>query len=168
MEITTPGLLLVAVLAGAAPRREPVPITTAGWGAVRVGMTPARAAARLGGRLVTRKGALEPESCHYRSSPRAPGLLFMVVEGRIARVETKDARYATLSGVRVGDSEETALRTYAGRSQVLPHKYTDTGKYIVVATSDGQRAVVVETDQGRVTQIRGGQRPAVEYVEGCS
>ena len=70
--------------------------------------------------------------------------------------------------VRVGDGEEAALRTYAGRSQVLPHKYSDTGKYIVVATSDGKRAVVVETDQGRVTQIRGGQRPAVEYVEGCS
>jgi hypothetical protein len=28
--------------------------------------------------------------------------------------------------------------------------------------------VVVDADKGRVTQIRGGQRPAVEYVEGCS
>lgn len=143
-------------------------LTTAGWGPVRVGMTPAQAGARLGSRLVVRQGASEPSACHYRTSARAPGLLFMVEKGRIVRVETKDARYATLSGVRVGDSEEAALKTYAGRSQVMPHKYSDTGKYIVVATSDGQRAVVVETDKGRVTQIRGGQRPAVEYVEGCS
>jgi hypothetical protein len=155
---------LAALLAGSvvAP-----PLTTAGWGAVRVGMTPAQAAARLGSRLVVPKGA-DPTACHYRTTAPAPGLLFMVENGRIVRVETKDARYATLSGVRVGDSQDSALATYAGRARVMPHKYSDTGKYIVVATSDGKRAVVVETDQGRVTQIRGGQRPAVEYVEGCS
>jgi hypothetical protein len=38
----------------------------------------------------------------------------------------------------------------------------------VIRTADGKRAVVIETDQGKVVAVRGGLLPAVEYVEGCS
>jgi pyruvate/2-oxoglutarate dehydrogenase complex dihydrolipoamide dehydrogenase (E3) component len=92
----------------------------------------------------------------------------MVDDGRIVRVETKERNYSTPSGVRVGDTEEDAMRAYAGRAEVRPHKYTPSGHYLVVSDADGKRAVVVETDKGRVVAIRGGLKPAVEYVEGCS
>jgi hypothetical protein len=42
------------------------------------------------------------------------------------------------------------------------------GHYLTIVTSDGKRAVVIETDGATVVAIRGGLRPAVEYVEGCS
>lgn len=143
-------------------------ITVAGWGPVKVGMTPAEAAATLGTAFEVPPGAIATDDCHYRTTPAAPGLLFMVEDGRIVRVETKERTYSTPSGVRVGDTEEDAMRADAGRADVRPHKYTTSGHCVVLLAADGKRAVVVETDKGRVVAIRGGLRPAVEYVEGCS
>jgi len=131
-------------------------------------MTPEQASAAMGTPLVVGEGFSDTDYCHYRLTPSAPGLLFMVEDGRIVRVETTGPNYATPSGVRVGDSERSARRVYAGRAMVQPHKYTPTGHYLVVPTSDSKLAIVVETEDGRVVAIRGGQRPAVEKVEGCS
>jgi hypothetical protein len=50
--------------------------------------------------------------------------------------------------------------------EVRPHKYSPSGHYLVVVTS-AKHAVVIETDGERVDALRGGEIPAVEYVEGC-
>ncbi len=156
-------LTVATVLAGATP-----PITMRGWGAVKVGMTPAEASAALGSPLEIPQGeSAFAAECHYRTTAGAPGLLFMVEDNRIVRVQTKRREYSTPTGVRVGDSEEQAIRAYTGRAEVRPHKYSPSGHYLVILASDGRHAVVVETDKGKVVAIRGGRRPAVEYVEGC-
>lgn len=144
------------------------PITTAGWGPVRVGMSLRDASSALGSELVAPKGLVGTDDCHYRTTTEAPGLLFMLEEGRIVRVETRSAHYSTPSGVRVGDTEALAQKAYAGRAVRKPHKYSPRGHYLVISTADRKRAVVIETDEGRVVAVRGGQEPAVEYVEGCS
>jgi hypothetical protein len=50
-----------------------------------------------------------------------------------------------------------------------PHKYTD-GLYYTVRHpdfSDTTHVMIFETDGRVVTRFRAGQRPQVEYVEGC-
>jgi hypothetical protein len=161
-------ILALVSLSATSSAADLAPITTAGWGRVRVGMSRQAAARALGGDLRRPKGVLDATGCHSRTSARAPGLLFMVEGGRVVRVETKDPRYVTPSGVRVGDTEARARDAYVGRATVTPHKYSSTGHYLVIKTTDGRRAVVIETDEGKVVAVRGGQEPAVEYVEGCS
>lgn len=53
---------------------------------------------------------------------------------------------------------------------VQPHKYTD-GHYLVVRPADAAdttHLLVFETDGRVVERFRAGQKPQVEYVEGCA
>ena len=94
-------------------------------------------------------------------------MLFMVEKGRIVRVETKDRRFRTASGARVGDSEATVRRIYGRRLEVTAHKYDEHGHYLIVRSTDRRYALVMETDGKKVVFIRSGVVPAAEYVEGC-
>ena len=142
-------------------------ITVAGWGPVRVGMTLEEATAATAVPLVPAEDIPASDDCHYRSVASAPGLFFMIEAGRVVRVDTRDSRYATPSGIRVGDSEGAARRVYARRAIIRSHPYSDTGHYLLVPTPDGTLAILIETDDRKVVGIRGGKRTAVEYIEGC-
>ena len=144
-------------------------VTERGLGPLRVGMTIAEATAALGGALVVPANA-DTSGCDYvqwRGAP--PGVMVMVDEHRVARVDVDSAGVATAAGARVGDSEERVKGLYPGRVVVSPHKYED-GNYLTVTpdASDTTYAIVFETSKGRVTRYRAGRRPQVEYVEGCS
>lgn len=164
MDLRTVGL--VAALIATAAARERIPITSSGWGAVRIGMTAAEAKAAMGGDLKLAEGDAESD-CYYLGPSREPSPVFMVESGRVVRVETWGRELATPSGVRVGDSEARVRRIYRGRYTVDGHQYVDDGHYFVIRTADRARAVVVETYDGKVQSIRGGEFPAVMYVEGC-
>ena len=101
-------------------------VTARGLGPVRVGMTVAEASAALGMPL---SGADAAGECIYvRPSRELAGVMFMVVNGAIARVDVTAGDVATEEGVRVGDSNESVREFYAGRVTASPHKYTD-GEY---------------------------------------
>ena len=86
----------------------------------------------------------------------------------VARVDVDSAGVATAAGARVGDTEERVKGLYAGRVAVSPHKYEEGNYLTVTPDADTTYAIVFETSKGRVTRFRGGRRPQVEYVEGCS
>ena len=52
--------------------------------------------------------------------------------------------------------------------EVRPHKYDDSGHYLILDATGGREALVFEESDGKVTAIRAGLKPAVEYVEGCA
>jgi hypothetical protein len=56
---------------------------------------------------------------------------------------------------------------YGTNLALEPHQYIERGHYMIVKTPDKSRALVMETDGSKVTQIRGGLVPAVFYMEGC-
>lgn len=143
-------------------------ITLYGFGPVRVGQT-VRAASRAAGEpLVENAKTPSPaDACHHVRRKSAPSMLFMVEEGRIVRVETRDRRFRTFSGARVGDTEAAVRRLYGRRLEVTPHKYVEGGHYFIVRSADRRHAMVMETDGKKVTFIRSGLVPAAEYVEGC-
>ena len=139
-------------------------VTARGLGPVRVGMTVAEASAALGMPLT---GADAAGECIYvRPSRELAGVMFMVVNGAIARVDVSAGDVATEEGVRVGDSSESVRELYAGRVTASPHKYTD-GEYLTIAP-DAQHRIVFEVERQQVTRYRGGRLPEVEWVEGCS
>jgi hypothetical protein len=100
-----------------------------------------------------------------------PSMLFMVEQGRIARVEVRDATVATAAGAKVGDPRSRVESLYRGRVRVEPHKYTE-GKYLIVPLGKGRDSLyrlVFETDEkGKVITFRSGLYPQVEWIEGCS
>jgi hypothetical protein len=145
-----------------------------GAGPLRVGMTVDEARAALGGDFRPDGQAVGtvdgPEGCQYARSGRLPDGVMVMLEGaRVVRVEVGSGNVATVEGARIGDPEARIQQTYPGRVQVQPHKYTD-GHYLVVRPADGDttRLLIFETDGSRVLRFRAGQRPQVEYVEGCS
>lgn len=108
-------------------------------------------------------------ACHYRSTTRQPGVRYAVQQGRILRSETRDARYSTASGLKVGDTLARAQQLYGTRLVVSPHPYFDKGKSLAIYSSDKKYALVMEAnDEGRIITMRGGQLPQVLSLEGCS
>lgn len=145
-----------------------------GMGPMRVGMTTAQARASLGHfKLIAFNPAAAPDSmaCGYARSARFPEGVRVMVEGaRVVRVEVDSGTVATAEGARIGDSEARIQQLYPGRVTVSPHKYTD-GHYLTVRPaepSDTTHLLVFETDGSSVLRFRGGQKPHVEYVEGCA
>jgi hypothetical protein len=145
-----------------------------GIGALRVGMTAREAEAALGHfRTIAFDPTLQPDSmaCGYGASERLPAGVQVMMEGaRVVRVEVDSGSVATAEGARIGDTEARIQQLYPGRVTVQPHKYTD-GHYLAVRPaepSDTTHLIVFETDGRVVLHFRGGQKPQVEYVEGCA
>jgi hypothetical protein len=110
------------------------------------------------------------DGCDYASIKGAPdSVFFMVEERKLVRIETNGPAAPTREGARVGQTEAEVLKLYPGARR-QPHKYTD-GFYLIVlpfAPADTLHRYVFETDGARVTVIRAGVYPPVEYVEGCA
>lgn len=141
-------------------------VTAAGIGALRAGMSLDEA------KIVMRDNLVIPaklEECDYVKTKTGPkGILMMVENGEISRIDVTSGTVATVEGAKIGDSEDRIKSLYAGQVQVQPHKYTD-GHYLVVTPkSGGENRIVFETDGKKVTRYRSGRMPAVQYVEGCA
>lgn len=160
----------------ATPRAPQPPSPTSGWtvsptgiGSVRTEMTVAQASRQVGAELTLPPAA---ERCTYVQ--RIAGLdsvMFMVVDGRIARVDVTGGRVPTFEGARVGDTEARIRSLYAGRLEEQPHKYVTGGHYLVIRPperADSAYRLVFETDGYTVTRYRSGRMPEVMWVEGCS
>lgn len=157
------GIWLLTALAGTGD-----PVTMQGIGPLRVGISLETLRRRFGARL-DGEGQDSGEPCTYWTSPRHPGLAFMVVEGRLVRIDIDDPAYRTRSGVRVGMSERDIRRIYGGRMRVEEHPYTHPeGKYLVYQARDEPYGLIVETDDGRALSMRVGYWENVQWIEGCS
>ena len=107
--------------------------------------------------------------CHHRQSPQQPGVRYTLSGDVVIRTETRDARYATVSGVQVGDSVAQVQKAYGKRLNSAPHPYFAQGKVLTVYAPDRKHALVMEAnDQGRIITMRGGRLPEVGWLEGCS
>jgi len=145
-------------------------VTLNGLGTVRVGMTVKEATKAAGTKLV---GDAPNNNCYYVKPQGEPqNIGFMVAAGRISRVDVyKDSRVTTFSGARIGDTEAQIKSLYPGQITVTPHKYVQGGHYLTLIPKDrayGNYRLIFETDGKRVTQLRSGKLPEVEFVEGCS
>jgi len=133
-----------------------------------IGQTVAQAETSLKAPLLAAPGQADAP-CQKRSTAAQPGVVYVVDDGLITRVETRDKRYPSISGVRVGDDAHKARQVYGARLSVQPHLYFDNGLRLSVYSPDRQYALVMESnDNGRIIAMRAGMVPAVEQLEGCS
>ena len=161
-------ILVVAVVAclpaspaTALPRQAR--ITTAGLGAIKIGMTE-RQVERAGQRRITLRGGAGDGSC--RTATFGDKIHGLFTGDRLARIYVGSRRYATRSGIRVGATEADVYKTYPGDIVARQHEYDPAGHYLEIR--DGNRKVVFETDGRRVEQISTGRLPEIDYVEGCA
>ncbi|MDH4120785.1 MAG: hypothetical protein OEV94_03685 [Deltaproteobacteria bacterium] len=144
-------------------------------GPVVVGMTPEEAAKATGVTFLPDEEPVGEDeiSCHYISFPpysqthAKPEVSFMILDGRIGRIDVDTNAIPNQQGIRVGDSEEQVKKAYPGRVQESPHPYLDEiGKYLRVEVKPNYW-FIFETSEGKVTSFRGGQIEAVQLIEGC-
>ena len=137
-----------------------------GIGPLKVGIPLAAASQVLGETLRVGQAGCD----HVNPTTMPEGILLMVIDDTIARVQIDSAGIKTAEGAQVGDSESRVLELYGARARIEPHKYTYPDGHYVVITPPGDtlHRIIFETYQGRVTKYRAGRVPAVQLVEGCS
>jgi hypothetical protein len=163
------GFIVIMPASGQSQLTATSKVAINGIGPIRVGMTiqQAQASARI--RLLSQGDKLG--NCWYVKPQGGPrDISFMVIDGQIARVDIyANSRITTISGAKIGDSENRIKSLYAVR--ITPHEYIQGGHYLTFVpndTSDRRYRMVFETDGKRVKMIRAGRLPEVEYVEGCA
>ncbi len=104
--------------------------------------------------------------CDYVTFPKYPEMKFMVEEGVVTRGEALDPNIPNTLGISIGSTLSEIKKRYPS-VVIEPHKYDPTGHYLIFKSSDGERAIVLEEGDGKITDIRAGIEPSVEYVEGC-
>ncbi len=145
---------------------ETTPVELRGVGPVRIGMSLAEASAAAGTPIVAKPGLRNCAFADPEGGPR--GLSFMVIDGRIARIDVWGA-HATLAGVRVGDTEERVQAAYGRQLQVTERLYCPGHYLMLIATgADQGYGAVFSTDGVRVTSYTSGRWPEVGAPEGCS
>ena len=152
------------------PPPRPLTIDFNGYGPARVGMSKAEAEQALGDTIDV--GPSPPgASCAYATARHHGGVAFMLIDGRIARVDARADSVRTEEGAGVGDPEQRIYYLYGGYVERQPHHYVDEGHYLIVRPppgSDDTRRLIFETDGKVVTIFRAGRMPEVEWIEGCS
>jgi hypothetical protein len=141
------------------------------FGPLRIGMTKQALMTLVPGAFDVPAPA-EPGGCGYATWDRVPpGVRLMFAGDTLVRVEADSAQVLTILGAHVGDTEARIDSLYGPNVRRMPHKYTS-GRYLIAFTpppADTLHRVVFEADSaGRVTRLRAGRLPEVEWVEGCS
>lgn len=162
-------LALLLLLAGCTSSEPPLPLPAptlswTGYGPVRFGMTVKEAEAVAGPRADADR-ILNPD-CDYLQFASLPGIRLMVEAGVITRGDAGPGIGNAL-GIAVGDTL-ASVRAAHPEAQVSPHKYDPTGHSVWFAAPDDKAGIVMEVQNGLITRIRAGLKPAVEYVESCS
>ncbi|HEU4569745.1 MAG TPA: hypothetical protein VFS07_04180 [Gemmatimonadales bacterium] len=150
----------------------PWPIDLRRAGPVRYGMTLAEASQALG-TPVQAGEELAAAGCSYTSPEGLPaGTAFMVLAGRIARLDVDTAGVPTTLGAMVGSTEAEVRALYGPALRTEPHPYDGpVGHYLIYepdTPADSAYGMIFETDGTRVIRYRAGLREAVGYIEGCA
>jgi hypothetical protein len=130
-------LAVLAVALGTASGNDTWIVREDGAGPLRIGMSLPQLNAMLHEKLPL-PAAKDDKACFYVTTKKQPKLSFMVLQGRLARIDVRDPGVTTTTGIQVGDSEKHALQVYGSSLKVVPHKYTDNGQYLTARSSDGR------------------------------
>lgn len=148
-----------------APTNTDTVVTHNSFGNIKVGMTVAQASQALGTELVAPDGKGE---CYYVQPKQGfRGVGFMVISGKIARIDIASKEYATDKGAKIGDTEEKIKSLYKGIS-VFPNTYDEKQNDMKVFSADENYLIIFETNGKVVTGFRVGQAEEVGWIEGCS
>lgn len=153
-----------------APSEADYRLELRGFGPVRVGMTVDEASAALGRRLTPVISPPDEDCAMYAPASGFDGIAFLVARGVVARTDVTAGPTRTPEGLALGQTEAEAQRRYGDRLATGDHDYLVGGRYLTLipeAPGDEGYRLVAETDGRRVTALRAGRLPEVEYSDGC-
>ncbi len=131
-------------------------------------MTLAQLRAAFHPDTLTEVGASGNESCFYVQSKGHRQFSFMIMNGRVARIDVTRSGVSTASGIQVGDSEAETIKTYGSGLKVEPHAYSaPDGHYLTIRSKDGRYGLRFETYKGKIESFYAGRSDAIQYIEGC-
>jgi hypothetical protein len=170
--ITTLVLANVAIETSLAKLSNQSKLLLNGIGDIPIGLTVAETAKAAGIKFVPLDDSSPKEACYYVKPQSLKDVGFMVIDGKVARVDVwSKSKVTTLRGAKIDDSEARIKSLYPGQIKVTPHEYVTGGHYLTFTPkdkADKNYRLVFETDGKRVTQMRSGKLPEVSYIEGCS
>jgi hypothetical protein len=146
-------------------------VSTQGIGAIKIGMTIAQAAKVAKIKLITENSDSTATCVYYQPAQKSLGVSFMVTDGIISRIDITNPQITTLSGAKIGNSENRIRAIYGNRIQTKSHKYLDRGHYLIFVPrdlKDRDRQIIFETDGSKIINWRVGKAKEVAWVEGCS
>jgi len=139
-----------------------------GLGPIKIGMTEHQAE-RAG--QVSLPGDGSGPGCRYIYLNQGPIRAdFMLRNNRIVRVDLVRRGVRTTGDVRIGDSEASVRRRFAGRLRIQPTKYIEGGFDLEVRPrrrSERNRRLIFGTDGKKVVYVQAGRLPEVHQVERC-
>jgi hypothetical protein len=110
----------------------------------------------------------DDRACFYVKPKHHPHVAFMILDGRLARIDVDGGNISTTGGIHVGDSEMHTLRVYGSKLKVEPSQYTGPeGHYLTLRSTNGRYGIRFETDDSKITQFYAGRFDAIQLVEGC-
>jgi len=111
----------------------------------------------------------DDQSCFYVDSARHAGMGFMILDGRLARIDVDRPGVRAEKGIQVGDSEARALKVYGPKLKIEPHFYSGPeGHYLTIRSGDSRYGTRFETENGKMDVFYAGTSAAISLVEGCS
>ncbi|GAB4366424.1 MAG: hypothetical protein OHK0021_09910 [Bryobacter sp.] len=145
----------------------------AGLGPLYFGMPEAQIAERFGEAL--EEAEAPGEACHARrfaTSGASPltGLVLIIRNGRLARLDVDTPDWQTQSGARVRMPEGELRKIYGRRLREEPHPIDVTGRLLLLSAREANLrhlAIVFESDGDRVTRIRAGLAKDLTRLEEC-
>lgn len=156
-------------------------------GPVVVGMTIEQLAQAAGVSLTRQPDfdqAMTDKKCAYMSPGTIPGyvpppnsgnkspLAFMIVDGKLARIDVLGGEFKTAQGVKVGSSEQEVQAAFGGASPLPPRAFIGPPYRYLTATprqaADQNYRLVFESDGAKVVTYRAGKLPEVDYKNGCT
>ena len=142
-----------------------------GLGPLKFGMT-VRQVERAIGRLDLSDAAEGPGCLEGGpKGPWVPGVGFIFVKGRLARIDISEGPTKSEAGVGVGSTVAEVKRAYGKRLQIELRPYFDEedGEHdLVVNDPLRHRKLIFETFKGRIETFRSGLKGPVDYIEGCA
>ncbi|MBW4651169.1 MAG: GerMN domain-containing protein [Kastovskya adunca ATA6-11-RM4] len=141
-----------------------------GIGPVNIGMTVEQASQAAGIKLVSSNPNPNRICDYYKLAGEPEGVVFMVTNGRIARVEIETDDITTVSGAKIPDTEESVQSLYGGNLQVSRLPYSEDGHFLTFipkSNRDKNLRLKFVTKGERVNAMLAGKLPEVNYIEGC-
>lgn len=144
-------------------------LTLRGFGSVQIGMTIAQAQQATGQRFNQITSGGEPVCLYYQTNG-VSNVSFMVIDGRISRIDVDNPNITTPSGGRIGLTERQIYELYPGYIRSEPHAYISAGHYLYFVPRDAEDQnyrLIFETNGNQVMRMRSGKLPDVTRIEGC-
>lgn len=167
MTLTLRCFAVVLMAAWSHPGHAAPVLNASGFGPFTIGMPLASANGHLHTKIVPTPERLRANPvCDYVPVRDFPGVAFVFIDGRLARIDVARRGYRSMDGVAVGDRQDGAMsRLKDARRESLDHV---PGGFTLVREKGAQpNALAYQFYGGSVKRMIAGDKRVIRYAEGC-